>query len=490
MAVATLAGAPPAGAATVGTMTEEGVSYVVFSADDGVDDLVMVSRPTTGNGFDSSRIQFYNRYGGIRVRGECQTVGDPENTTTVDCPNKDAILIVLGDGTDETEVGPEIGQMPVLTIGGPGDDVLTGGPGADVLVGEAGNDRLLSSAGDNQLSGGSGADLLVSGPGNEKLDGGEDDDTIEEGAGGGGADEMIGGDGIDKLLFDEHGPVAVSLDDQPGDGAQGENDNAHADIENVEVDAPGSVVVGSAAPNVLRSSGRGARTVLDGAAGNDVLRGDVGPEQLIGGEGDDELIGGLGDDELDGGPGSDKFVADDVDASFGTGADVIRADDGIAENISCGPGPDTANLDAGDIVSADNGNICEVVNRSGKPKVPVPVKDTTPPALTVAQPARARLAKLLRSGAAIGVACSEACTATVRLRLSKRVAKRLGVPTVLGAAEASVSPEGRRTVRVRLSRRARRRLRRVRTLTLQVVVSARDAAGNTSSAKRALKVTR
>ena len=87
----------------------------------------------------------------------------------------------------------------------------------------------------------------------------------------------------------------------------------------------------------------------------DSLGGNLGADTLLGGPGDDEyrftngwgrdrnaddLMGMDGSDDLFGGSAKDTFDA-------GKGADVVRAVDGEADQILCGPGDDKAFRDPG-----------------------------------------------------------------------------------------------------------------------------------------------
>jgi Ca2+-binding RTX toxin-like protein len=115
----------------------------------------------------------------------------------------------------------------------------------------------------------------------------------------------------------------------------------------------------------------------DGHAGNDTIRTGATPDRLRGGSGDDVLVSGARADELQGGPGSDRLSGgsgDDLigaggDGDFETGQDTVSAGsgddsvgsaDGYPDRISCGPGRDRADVDAGlDVVDRD----CEIVHR-------------------------------------------------------------------------------------------------------------------------------
>lgn len=89
---------------------------------------------------------------------------------------------------------------------------------------------------------------------------------------------------------------------------------------------------------------------LPGGGGNDTILGRAGNDTILGGAGDDRLFGGAGNDVIDGGPGKDRI-------SGGPGNDTIRAADGVADTIDCGPGRDHATVDSIDVVKG-----CELVS--------------------------------------------------------------------------------------------------------------------------------
>jgi Ca2+-binding RTX toxin-like protein len=196
------------------------------------------------------------------------------------------------------------------------------------------------------------------------------------------------------------------------DGLEGDSGNNRIDGDN------GSDGIIGLDGNDCLSGGQGADTIA-GGAGDDTLRGDIGTDTLTGGDGDDSLsggdgvdtlAGGDGDDTLAGGDGNDHLLdsdgtnqmsggpGDDVlDASDpsrldnpetpaeasaaqlssisvlsgGPGDDVINALNGIKDTVKCGPGNDTATVDAGlDIVAAD----CEWVIQIKKPGFKADIK--------------------------------------------------------------------------------------------------------------------
>lgn len=96
--------------------------------------------------------------------------------------------------------------------------------------------------------------------------------------------------------------------------------------------------------------GGGGDDSIDGQAGNDTVTGDLGADRLHRGLGDDILRGGPGDDSINGGDGLDQLYG-------GTDADTLHADDGSADQVSCGGGADDASdHDAFDTLQPD----CEI----------------------------------------------------------------------------------------------------------------------------------
>ena len=106
--------------------------------------------------------------------------------------------------------------------------------------------------------------------------------------------------------------------------------------------------------------------------------------------------------------------------------------------------------------------------------------DQTPPSFDLARAGAQKLAAIRRSGLKLRLACDEAgTTATIELSLAKRVARRFGVPRVIGRATKTLVA-GDNAVVVRLTRRAKRRLASAKRLTIVVLVTGRDNAGNTA----------
>jgi hypothetical protein len=139
--------------------------------------------------------------------------------------------------------------------------------------------------------------------------------------------------------------------------------------------------------------------------------------------------------------------------------------------------------------------------------------DTQAPTVTLAV-AKAKLAAALAKGLGVEVTCSEGCTITAQLSSTARVRsaravptryapQRLPAPPALGAAAAKakkpkplgriaagtgrLAAAGKVRVVVRFTASARKRLKRTRSLSAQLLVTAKDAAGNPTA--RTLKVT-
>jgi Ca2+-binding RTX toxin-like protein len=199
-----------------------------------------------------------------------------------------------GEAGERDDVGLGIQSVD----GGSGDDVLIADPDPHILDGKAGDDRIAGGPRDDILTGDAGDDVL--------LGGAADDDLLA----GPGADVIRGGPGEDATGWPHAGAgVRVALDDRPGDGAPGEDDDAGADVE---------VVTGTAYDDVMR-----------GSAGPQVLDGREGDDRLDGGGGRDEISGGTGDHNvLTGGPGPDEIASAGI-------RDAIRTRDGARDAVGC-----------------------------------------------------------------------------------------------------------------------------------------------------------
>lgn len=107
--------------------------------------------------------------------------------------------------------------------------------------------------------------------------------------------------------------------------------------------------------------------------------------------------------------------------------------------------------------------------------------DTAAPGLSATVP-KLKLSVLLKKGLRASANCSEACTVKAQLQIDAKTAKKLKLgrkATAIGKGKAMGL--GKVTVPVKLTKKAKKRLRRARSLKATLVVTATDAAGNKSA---------
>jgi hypothetical protein len=121
----------------------------------------------------------------------------------------------------------------------------------------------------------------------------------------------------------------------------------------------------------------------------------------------------------------------------------------------------------------------------GSDIAPGPAADVTPPGVTLMAQSRLSLRKVLRRGIPATIGCSEACSYAATVRLGTRSAKRLHLAgrLLVGRRNVTMPAEGSRKLTIKLTRRARRALRRHPGVTLEVRAIATDQAGNTGRAR-------
>lgn len=383
-----------------------------------------------------------------------------------------------------------------VIFGEAGDDSLDGavatGPSAAAyaISGGDGNDRLTSGNGNDELRGEAGNDVLEAYEGADTVDGGAGDDSLSAEAGGDAADVYIGGDGFDSIggnvstgndFSEPNSDMNVTLDGVANDGEPGEGDNVMPDVERVKALGRNVTMIGTDAANELIATA--TASTIRGLGGDDRLIGADGADSLEGGEGADYLEGGFGPDVLDGGGGVDQFVGDKTERDvIATGNDTIRARDGLAEQINCGIGSDSAVVDASDVVDPS----CESVDREGGPCCGPSGVPGDPRVL-----GRLSIRKILSRGLVIQVACPAACTVTAELRVNKRTARKLklGRSRVLARGRGSARAAGNAKVTLKVVRKAKKRFRRMRSA--RVTLQTKTTIGGTSTpARRALRLKR
>ena len=365
--------------------------------------------------------------------------------------------------------------MASAADGGEGDDVIqarqgTGGDGQDVLSGYPG-------PGTTKLSGGAGNDMLTgtdfqNGFGDvDVLDGGDGDDVLRGGANadqllpGPGADVIDGGGGADFVSFAyATAPVRADLAGAGPIDPTGEGDVMTA-IESVEGGAGDDELLGRDDDSILiggagrdRLAGRGGRDVLDGGAGDDVLAGAAG---------NDLIVGGTGADALDGAAGNDELISGSATVDAPRGSYVLPENDASPDRTAGGAGADSL-LAVGNGDSADAGPGNDELEAEGRPALLNcgAGRDTLDGGALA--PRNCELASVL----------DKVIPVTLRLRgrvLSLRIRggdqARVAVVLLVGGrplarARGTVHVASSRTLRLRLSPRGARLLRRARTMRL------------------------
>jgi hypothetical protein len=463
----------PAAAQAVSTISYDGAGSLVYTADPDGTSTHLIPRENGGNIYAAFAIP--NE--GVNAPGSCFDDG----LGYVLCPPDERVAFRGGNGRDFFFVGEELNpEYPVDISGAGGNDQLDdqhgdanrtidGGAGSDQLDGRGGNDVLLGGDGNDELEGHTGADELRAGGGDDTLFGDPYDVRSP--------DIIDGGPGFDKTE-PRSDNVNMTVDGQPDDFGEGDN----------VIDVEYFAVFGNATGRIVMTQARdkveffGDNAEIHGLGGDDEILAGNGIENIDGGPGNDTLTGGFNHDTVTGGPGRDNIYADITGSYCGIfscqipfGNDTVNANDGEVDNIDCGVGTDTANVDAADIVAN-----CETVNRvagGGGGGGAAGLGGT----FSVLR--GQRLFTALARGLRIRVRCRRPC----RIRgdffvdsglLARRVSVARGTRRLRRA--------GRATVTLRFTRKAKRRLRRFRRVsgTLRVRVSPLRGRGTVTRRKR------
>ena len=122
-----------------------------------------------------------------------------------------------------------------------------------------------------------------------------------------------------------------------------------------------------------------------------------------------------------------------------------------------------------------------VIERRPEDRVQPPARDTRAPKLRTGVARRQDLTAVRRRGLRATVRCSEACRVSARLIMDRRTARRLRLgrrAVLVGQASGRRTAVRSHALRVRLTPRAGRAVRRARSLRLTLRITATDAAGN------------
>ena len=274
--------------------------------------------------------------------------------------------------------------------------------------------------------------------------------------------------------------MAISFDGAANDGRPGENDNLIG-IEKLDASVGGRFAGGPGADDffIRAAFNDSAPSTVSGGGGPDKLVGHDYMETIDGGPGDDVIEGGLNDDTLTGGPGRDQILGDSsqntcnfLACRYPFGNDTIDARDGEQDSVDCGVGEDKAIVDAIDVVSG-----CEQVDAgrprsgcgSGLRRFRRHAERSVEVHAQGAQEGDPRHARLRRD-----------CSLKLTLTADAGTAKRLGTKRI---AAGKASGSGTVTVTAKLTKRARKRLGRLRSGKATLALVATEAGETTRFAK-------
>jgi len=409
-------------------------------------------------------------------------------------------------------------------FGGAGEDEISGGNGADVVSGDGGQgsgppasdlleggaqiDRVRyaersepvtvdlanptpnGSAGEtdeltgfDDVEGGAGDDTLRGDDGPNQLDGGPGDDTL---AGRGADDEFAGGTGSDTVTHSARN-TPVTADLELGDGSVNGEFEGYTGIENLVGGSAGDTLSGDGGHNSI--DGSGGADMIDGKEGADLLHGSGGDDTLSGSEGADTIYGDADVDAADGGPGEDA----------------LRMRDSVADTVACGAEFDAAIVDPVDTLdgceSSDNGvppapveveRIVEVPVPTPVPgpatpagPAPAPPADGDRPSIELASLRSTQKLSAFKKGVKVKVGCNEPCSFDLELLGSASSVKLARSYDLRLAAKSLSRASGTRSVTLKPSSRL---LKGHRKLSVQLKLTAVDAAGNKSTKTKTMKV--
>ena len=152
--------------------------------------------------------------------------------------------------------------------------------------------------------------------------------------------------------------------------------------------------------------------------------------------------------------------------------------DGEADNVDCGVGADKVVADALDTVAPN----CETVDAQRRPGPgPGPGPGPDGNSATLAVGTTAKLGSVLKRGLSLSVTCPAACNIGARLSLKGKK---------LGSAKKALLAAGTAKLKIKLSKAAKRKLRRARKPKLTLKVTVTDAAGKSTVLTKTIKIKR
>lgn len=276
----------------------------------------------------------------------------------------DSVLEADGEGTDQVQstasyvLSANIENLFLMegagAIDGAGnalDNYLSGNAASNVLSGMGGSDTMVGGGGDDLLAGGSGDDKYV-------FDATSGSDVVDNTGGGDDGIFFTGGITAERLSFSRDGDdllIFVDAATVPSVRVTNHFLGGDAAIDYVQPDG-GFMLTTAQINQIVAGSGSGGQydQIIDGttageqlvgSAGKDLLRGVGGNDELFGMGGDDTLQGGDGDDYLAGGNGSGTGSGADR-LEGGIGNDTLTGEDGI-NGLLGGAGDDSYSYGGG-----------------------------------------------------------------------------------------------------------------------------------------------
>jgi hypothetical protein len=127
-------------------------------------------------------------------------------------------------------------------------------------------------------------------------------------------------------------------------------------------------------------------------------------------------------------------------------------------------------------------NVVNVVTNITQPSTEPPAPDTTAPSL-IMMLGKDKLATVSKKGLLAAVAWTEAGRLSLKVKLPGKVAKRLRLPTLIGTRGITTTKAGTAKIRLKVSKRAARKLARSK-VKVRIIVKGqlRDTAGNVGKA--------
>jgi Ca2+-binding RTX toxin-like protein len=436
--------------------TETDVTVALWSVSP-VNDKGLICNP--GSGLESEQCDVYDVFSGSY---EAIAPCEPYGLGDVLCPDAEYFTATLGGGTNDSYVldaplqyqsatvtagnggdfiegtdPPEYkGEFPdedIFTggtgndrlVGGPGNDIIRGGPGEDIIDGRGGEDQLYGEGGNDQITGGpTGKSLEAGGEGTNKLGVVFNPEAPDWDSYDGGNETFDGEGGISTVSFyHAPGPVTANVNGLADSGVAGQQDTIEENIAEVDGSENDDTLTAGKAP-----------VTLDGEGGNDTIYGGPGGDTLIGGGGNDTIhtVGpaGVGPDSIyASGTGCSIYV------SCPTGNTTIYANDGIQDQISCGPGADIVYADALDVVSTSPIFACPTVYRSATSGNPG--SGSSNPGGTVAGTSSIAQAATKGNSASLKIVCAGAATSACVDSLTLSVVETLRSGKVIAVAAKS-----------------------------------------------------